>query len=429
MRANRYGPARPGRGPERPAGRAALLGLALAVAAIGPLAGRQAGAEGEDERPRVREAGLVVGTLPVGSHDAITDVPGVRVGHATVRLGDSIRTGVTAVLPHGGNVFRDKVRAAVAVGNGFGKLVGLSQVNELGEIETPILLTGTLSVFRAADALLDTLLVTPGNEDARSMNPVVGETNDGYLSDIRARPITSGHVRHALRTAAGGPVEEGSVGAGTGTTALGFKGGIGTASRRLPEAEGGYTLGVLVQTNYGGELRVLGVPVGRELRRQQGGEEGGDGGGGDRGDGARPSGAEDGSVMIVVATDAPLEFRELQRVAFRTFLGIGRTGSTMSHGSGDYAIAFSTSDAEARHEPALLSALFRAAVEATEEAVLNSLFRATTVVGRRGRRVEALPVEAVLDILRRHGRIPARSEPERDGGTSRDLERRGPGGA
>lgn len=354
------------------------------------------------ERPRAREAGVVIGHLAPGRRNAITDVAGVRVGHVTLREGDSIRTGVTAILPHGGNPFRRPVRGAIAVGNGFGKLVGLSQVNELGEIETPILLTGTLSVFRAADALVGAVLDMPGNEDVRSVNPVVGETNDGYLSDIRARPIRPEHVREALRIARGGPVPEGSVGAGTGTTALGWKGGIGTSSRRLPEGAGGYALGVLVQTNYGGDLRIDGVPVGREL---------------ETGDPARPRGegsAGDGSAMIVVATDAPLAHRELERLAYRTFLGLARTGSTMSHGSGDYAIAFSTSDAPAVADGRLLSLLFEAAVEATEEAVINSLFRAETVTGYRGRRVEALPLERALEVLRAHGRLgPEPADPGR----------------
>lgn len=342
------------------------------------------------ERPRARELGLRIGRLPTGPWNAITDVEGVRVGHASVREGDSIRTGVTAILPHGGNLFREKVRAAIAVGNGFGKLIGLSQVNELGEIETPILLTGTLSVFRAADALVETQLDLPGNQDVRSINPIVGETNDGHLSDVRARPIRPEHVRQALASARGGPVEEGAVGAGTGTTALGWKGGIGTASRRLGAEARAYTLGVLVQTNFGGDLRIDGVPVGTALGRQ---------------DSARPDGEGDGSVMIVLATDAPLAHRELQRLALRAFLGIARTGSSMSHGSGDYAIAFSTSGEPPLADGGTLSDLFLAAVEATEEAVINSLLRATAVTGFRGRRVEALPVERVLDILRAHGRL------------------------
>ncbi|MFQ5677881.1 MAG: P1 family peptidase [Gemmatimonadota bacterium] len=378
-----------GTGANTGSGRQTVGTLPLALSALLVTAGAGAGAlrAQTPERPRARELGIRIGRLPSGPLDAITDVAGVRVGHATLVAGDSIRTGVTAILPRSGNLFRNRVRAAIAVGNGFGKLVGLSQVNELGELETPILLTGTLSVFRAADALLDTLLAEPANREVRSMNPVVGETNDGFLSDIRVRPIRPEHVRAALRDASGGPVEEGSVGAGTGTVALGWKGGIGTASRRVAASAGGFTVGVLVQTNYGGDLRIAGVPAGREL-----------------GTGIRGTGPDGGSVMIVVATDAPLAHRELQRLAYRAFLGIARTGSFMSHGSGDYAIAFSTSSAPSRRDPRLLSSLFEAVVEATEEAVLNSLLRATTVKGFRGHEAQALPVERVLELLRRAGR-------------------------
>jgi D-aminopeptidase len=321
-----------------------------------------------------------------GPLNAITDVSGVRVGHHTVIEGDSIRTGVTAILPHSGNLFEDKVRGAIVVRNGFGKLVGLSQVNELGQIETPILLTGTLSVFRTADALIDTLLADPRNAEVISINPVVGETNDGYLSDIRARPIQPRHVREALRAATAGAVEEGSVGAGTGTRALGWKGGIGTASRRLPEASRGYTVGVLVQTNFGGLLTIAGVPVGRLLRSEPERNSRDD--------------REGGSVMVVIGTDAPLGHRELTRVAERAFAGIARTGSWMSHGSGDYAIAFTTHDGPVEMmDGSVLTPLFVATAEAVEEAVINSLFRATTVVGFRGHRAEAIPVPAVLEIL------------------------------
>lgn len=376
--------------------------LAATVSLVALVASGVSGAA--QERPRARELGVMIGSLPTGPYNAITDVGDVRVGHHTVIEGESIRTGVTAILPHGGNLYSEPVRAAIAVGNGFGKLVGLSQVNELGEIETPILLTGTLSVFRAADALIDTLLSIPENRDVRSINPVVGETNDGKLSDIRVRPIRPEHVRAALRGAYGGPVSEGAVGAGTGTCALGWKGGIGTASRSVATEAGRHTLGVLVQTNYGGSLRIDGVPVGEELgesseavcesaERSRGSE---------ALRRAERSPAEGGSVMIVVATDAPLAHRELQRVAKRTFLGVGRTGSHMGHGSGDYAIAFSTSRAEPLRDGELLSALFRATVEATEEAVLNSLFRATTVTGHRGCRCVALPLDRVVEILQRH---------------------------
>ena len=350
---------------------------------------QEAGQVGE-ERPRARDAGVLIGRLPTGPLNAITDVRGVRVGHRTVWVGDSIRTGVTAILPHGDNVFERRVRAAVAVGNGFGKLVGLSQVNELGELETPILLTGTLSVFRAADALLDTLLSLPANRDVRSMNPVVGETNDGYLSDIRVRPIRPEHVREALRTAASGPVEEGSVGAGTGTIAFGWKGGIGTSSRRFETGGRIVNVGVLVQSNFGGSLRIDGVRVGEKLAAA------GLRGGRDQGDG-------DGSVMIVIATDLPLAHRELDRVADRAFMGIARTGSYMSHGSGDYAIAFSTDEGAAVRDGRSLSRVFEAVVEATDEAVINSLFGATSVTGHGGRTVEALPLEPTLRLLREAG--------------------------
>ncbi len=355
-----------------------------------------AGAAAQD-RPRLRDAGVEIGRLETGRLNAITDVEGVEVGHATLRRGDSLRTGVTAVLPHGDNLFREKVPAAAAVGNGFGKLVGTTQVNELGELETPILLTGTLSVFRAADALVDTMLAMPANREVRSINPVVGETNDGFLSDIRQRPIDPRHVRSALRAADPGPVEEGSVGAGTGTTALGWKGGIGTASRVVETDGGRFTVGVLTQTNYGGHLRVDGVPVGEEL-----GSDGiissKDGASGDTGSPA------EGSVMVVVATDAPLGHRVLKRVAGRTFLGISRTGSYMSHGSGDYAVVFST-DRRAQRitDGGVLSDLFEATVEATEEAALNSVFAATTVQGHRGT-ARALPIDRVLEIMRDHGR-------------------------
>ncbi len=359
-------------------------------------------ADTTESRPRVREAGIAVGRLAPGPLNAVTDVPGVLVGHATLREGRSINTGVTAVLPHGGNLFREPVRGAIAVGNGFGKLIGVTQVNELGEIETPILLTGTLNVWRAADALVDTMLAIPENREVRSINPVVGETNDGFLSDIRRRPVGGEEVRAALRSASAGPVEEGSVGAGTGTTALGWKGGIGTSSRRIASSRTGdsVTVGVLVQTNYGGDLRVAGVPVGRAL-----GEDGyrtRDEAGGDRDESG--DGRGEGSVMVVVATDAPLAHRELQRLARRAFLGVARTGSTMSHGSGDYAIAFSTDRTSRRgRDPGLLSTLFAGVVEATEEAVLNSLFRATTVRGHRGT-ARALPLERTLRILGEHGR-------------------------
>src|SRR5215471_1759366 len=285
-------------------------------------------------RSRAREMGVRIGVLPTGPLNAITDVSGVLVGQTTIVRGDNIRTGVTAILAHGGNLFREKVPGAVFIGNAFGKLAGSTQVNELGEIETPILLTCTLCVPRAADALLDYMLALPGNEDVMSLNPLVGETNDGYLNDIRQRPISRDDVFAAIKSARGGPVEEGSVGAGTGTVAFGFKGGIGTSSRKLPATLGGYTVGVLVQTNFGGVLTIAGAPVGQELGqyylRQELQQQG--------------SGHDkaDGSCMIVVATDAPLDARNLKRLAARAWLGLARTGSSASNGSGDYAIAFST---------------------------------------------------------------------------------------
>lgn len=356
------------------------------------------------ERPRAREAGVVVGILAPGPLNAITDLAAVRVGQTTVREGDSIRTGVTAVLPHGGNLFRERVPAAIRVGNGYGKLLGVTQVRELGELETPILLTCTLCVWRAADAMVDHLLAGPEMESVRSINPVVGETNDGYLNDIRARPIMAAHVAEALGSATGGVVEEGSVGAGTGTIAFGWKGGIGTSSRRLPDALGGYMVGVLVQTNFGGVLTINGAPVGEELgqyafrgvlERQE----------------RREPGA-DGSIMIVVATDAPLDARNLDRLASRALFGLARTGATMSNGSGDYVIAFSTAESVRRAStdgPRTIedlpnnemSGLFQAVAEATEESIYNSLFRAESVTGHRGS-VEALPLEETLEVLREH---------------------------
>src|SRR5438876_721693 len=360
-------------------------------------------------RPRAADLGLKVGILPTGRLDAITDVAGVEVGHTTIIRGDDVRTGVTAIVPHPGNLYREKVPGAVFVGNGFGKLAGYTQVDEMGEIETPILLTSTTSVPRVADALISYMLALPGNEDVVSINPVVGETNDGYLSDIRGRHITPEDVFGAIKNAKSGPVEEGAVGAGTGTVVFGFKGGIGTSSRRLPPKLGGYTVGVLVQTNFGGVLTMAGAPVGRELGRyylreelQQEGS---------------PTDRGNGSVMIVVATDAPVEARNLRRMASRAMLGLGRTGSAGSNGSGDYVIAFSAASqvrirsedkTSPRHIELLpndaMSPLFLAVLEATEEAVYNSLLRATTVTGR-GHTVEALPLEKTTEILRRYGAI------------------------
>lgn len=360
---------------------------------------------GAQERPRAREAGVVIGILPPGPLNAITDVEGVRVGQTTVVEGDSVRTGVTAILPHGGNPYLERVPAALHVGNGFGKLLGVTQLRELGEMETPILLTCTLCVWNAANAMADWMLARPGMQDVRSINPIVGETNDGGLNAIRTRPLRAEHVVAALEGATAGPVDEGAVGAGTGTVAFGWKGGIGTSSRRLPAALGGWTVGVLVQTNYGGVLTINGAPVGRELGRyifQQQLE-----GPQDRGD---------GSVMIVVATDAPLDARNLERVASRAILGLARTGATMTNGSGDYVLAFSTA-AEVRRDPRArgpaaardlpneaATVLFQAVAEATEEAILNSLFRATTTTGS-GMTVEALPLDRTLEVLRRYNAL------------------------
>ncbi len=370
-------------------------------------------------RPRAPDIGLVIGVLPRGPLDAITDVAGVRVGQVTVTAGDSINTGVTAILAHGGNLFRDKVPAAVAVGNGFGKLTGIAQIRELGELESPIVLTCTLCVPRAADAVLTWLLDLPGNEDVRSINVVVGETNDGQLNAIRRRPVTAEHVLAALRGAREGPVEEGSVGAGRGTVAFGWKGGIGTASRRLPAGLGGWTAGVLVQTNFGGVLIVGGAPVGRRLGQYYLREELAPGGPGGVAGAAPGTPNADGSIMIVIATDAPLDPRQLERLAQRAFLGVARTGSPMTNGSGDFALAFSTAPAvrrgplapgqRTRQSEALtndaMSPLFEAVVEAVEEAILNSLFRAETVRGAHGT-VTALPIDSVVTILREHRIIP-----------------------
>ena len=373
-------------------------------------------------RPRAREAGVKVGILATGPLNAITDVDGVRVGHRTLIRGSDVRTGVTAILPHGGNLFREKVSGAVFVGNGFGKLTGSTQVDELGEIETPIILTSTLSVPRAADALLDYMLALPGNEDVRSVNPLVAETNDGgTLNDGRGRHLSRDDVLDAIRNASGERVEEGAVGAGTGTIAFGFKGGIGTSSRKLPESLGGYTIGALVQTNYGGVLTINGAPVGRELgafylkefvssAATQASERAATGPG-------KP--AADGSIIIVIATDAPVDARNLRRMGARAMWGVARTGASGSNGSGDYAIAFSTSPglriSPGRGEAGAvrsfksisndaMSPLFLAVIEATEEAIYNSLFRAETMTGR-GTTVEALPLERTFEILRKYNAI------------------------
>lgn len=380
--------------------RARFAASLLIVSLVGASAAQQ------NPRPRAREAGVIIGVLPPGPLNAITDVSGVLVGHTTVIRGDSIRTGVTAILPHGRNLFREKVPGAVFIGNAFGKLAGSTQVNELGEIETPILLTCTLCVPRAADALIEYMLALPGNDTVQSINPLVGETNDGDLNDIRQRPISRDDVFNAIKSAKSGAVEEGSVGAGTGTRAFGFKGGIGTSSRKLPQSLGGYTVGVLVQTNFGGVLTIAGAPVGKELGQYYLRSE----------TAAERTDDPDGSCMIVVATDAPIDARNLKRLAARAIAGLARTGSSMSNGSGDFVIAFSTaplpgigSENAARRiqVPALdneaMSPLFEATIEATEEAIINSLFKATTVTGRAGHTAEALPLDKTLAILRAHG--------------------------
>jgi D-aminopeptidase len=360
-------------------------------------------------RARARDLGVAPGIFATGPLNGITDVAGVRVGQATVVAGDSVHTGVTAILPHGGNLYYDRVPAAVHVGNAFGKLVGSTQVKELGELETPILLTCTLCVWRAADAMVSELLAMPGMERVGSINPVVGETNDGGLNAIRSRPVTPAVVRSALESASTGPVAEGSVGAGAGTIAFQWKGGIGTSSRRLPRTLGAWTVGVLVQSNFGGVLQVLGAPVGRELGRYAFKD-------------AVDREVGDGSIMIVVATDAPISERNLERLAARAIMGLAHTGSSASNGSGDFVIAFSTAPEVRRGTAAAvraspdstrllrlgaelsnddMSALFQGVVEATEEAIYNSLFMATSVTSR-GRTVEAIPLDRVREILARY---------------------------
>lgn len=365
--------------------------MLVAVAALGAFASTPAPAQ------RAREAGVVIGILDPGPRNAITDVDGVRVGHVTIREGRDINTGVTAILPHSGNPFRSRVPAGFVAFNAFGKFIGSTQVVELGEIETPILLTNTLNVAEAAAAAVEWTLDQPGNEAVRSVNAVVGETNDGFLNDIRRRRVTIADARRAIEDAKGGRVEEGAVGAGTGTVSFGFKSGIGTASRKLPDSLGGWTLGVLVQANYGGVLDIAGVPVGVRLGQYEFKDD-------------VDRGTADGSVVIVVATNAPLSDRNLRRVAERAFIGIGRTGSSFSNGSGDYAIAFSTSmDVRRENDEGriphigdlpngAMTPLFQAAAEATEEAAINALFAGETVTGHRGT-AERLPVETVLPWL------------------------------
>jgi len=348
-----------------------------------------------------RKEGIKIGVLSPGKRNAITDVSGVKVGHATIMKGTSVRTGVTAILPHDGNLFQDKVPAAIYVGNGFGKLAGSTQVMELGNMETPIILTNTLGVATAVDAIVEYTLNQKGNEDVQSVNAVVGETNDGYLNDIRGRHITKQHVFEAIQNAQTGSIKEGNVGAGTGTVCFGFKGGIGTSSRLLPEKSGGYTVGVLVQTNFGGVLQIDGVPVGEELKQFYLSDQLMD--------------KADGSCMIVVATDAPVEARNLERMAKRAMMGLAKTGGIGSNGSGDYVIAFSTNPKlripHYSTEQTLgtnvlrndaMSPLFMAVIEATEEAIINSLFAAESMTGKDGRTIRSLPNEEVIKILKKH---------------------------
>ncbi len=369
---------------------AAVVGLLLVV-------GVDASAQ---DRPRAREAGLVVGIFETGPLNAITDVDGVRVGHATKIEGDDIRTGVTAIIPAPGNLYTHPIPAWLHVGNGYGKMIGETQIREFGEIETPILLTCTLCVWSAANALKEWVYEQPGMGE-HTVNPVVGETNDGRVNNMWADPIQREEVFAALAAASDGPVEEGSVGAGTGTQAFGWKGGIGTSSRVLPEDLGGYTVGVLVQTNYGGVLQINGAPVGRELGTYPYRNE-------------LEGGSADGSIMIVVATDAPLTARNLDRLGVRAMMGLGRTGSYASNGSGDYVLAFSTNPnvrkpRESREPVAIevltnsaMSPLFAATAEATEEAIYNAIFKATTISSSRGTR-EAIPIERLIEILTKHG--------------------------
>lgn len=356
------------------------------------------------QNKRLRDYGIEIGVLKPGKLNAITDVKGVTVGHETLIEGDHVRTGVTAIVPHQGNMFQNKVPAAIYIGNGFGKLAGYSQVKELGNIETPIILTNTLSVAAATEGLVSYTLNQKENADVRSVNSVVGETNDGYLSDIRGRHVTEQHVLSAIANAKSGRVEEGNVGAGTGTICFGYKGGIGTSSRQLPESLGGFTVGVLVQTNFGGVLEINGVPIAKELQKYPYRD--------------KILNDADGSCMIVVVTDAPLNARNLERLAKRAMLGLAKTGGIASNGSGDYVIALSTakenlipyqSDSmynekkEVRNDD--MSSLFLATIESTEEAILNSLFAAKTLTGRDGHTIEALPIDKVLELMKTYNKI------------------------
>ena len=374
-----------------------LLALVVTLISVPCILAQQTERE---HRPRARELGIHPGVYDPGPNNALTDVAGVQVGQATIVQGDNVRTGVTAILPHAGNIFQNKVAGAISVYNAFGKLLGYTQVTELGQIETPIVLTNTLSVWDAAAAVASWTLAQPGNKDVLSVNPLVGETNDGWLNDIRGFHVGAEDVKRALSEARGGPIEEGSVGAGEGTIAFGWKGGIGTSSRHLPEKEGGFMIGVLVQTNFGGRLTIAGVPVWKELQPPQ-----------EQGLNSDPlsRNSADGSCMIVIATDAPLDARQLRRFAARAFLGMARTGSTGSNGSGDFAIAFSTTNRipfGAARGPATsllgedaLSPLFEAVVDATEEAIYNSLLKAQTVHGHHGHVAEAIPIDRLRAIL------------------------------
>lgn len=380
-----------------------LVGFrALLVGGTALIMAQAGGAVAQEPRPLIRDLGRAPGILQPGPLNAITDVAGVKVGQVTLIEGETIRTGVTAILPHEGSLFRDKVPAGLSVANGFGKLAGATQIRELGELESPIILTNTLSVASGINGVLDWSLKQPGHEDIRSLNAVVGETNDGGLNDIRARVVTPAHVVAAIEGATSGPVEQGAVGAGTGTIAFGVKGGIGTSSRKLPTSLGGYTIGVLVQSNYGGVLAMDGTPIGVPLGRYYLKDE-------------VEAERVDGSIMIVVATDAPLSDRNLERLANRAFAGLARTGASFSNGSGDYAIAFSTAHSvrrtpeRRRGEASVtelandrMTPLFQAVAEATEEAILNSLLKATTttsVVNGKAVTIEALPLEAVTALL------------------------------
>ena len=360
-------------------------------------------AQGQSPRPRARDLGIAPGDLTPGPLNAITDVAGVAVGHATLIDGNRVFTGATAIVPHPGNIFQEKVPAAIVVGNGFGKLVGSTQVEELGELETPILLTNTLNVWEAAATLVDVTLTAPGNEAVRSVNPVVGETNDGWLNDIRQRPLRAAHFREALRSAASGPVAEGCVGAGVGTMNFGFKGGIGTSSRKVTDTDSIFIVGVLVQTNFDGRLAIDGVPVWREFTAAS-----------NVGDNSQ---ARHGSCMIVVATDAPLDARQLKRLARRALVGMARTGANFSNGSGDYVVAFSTAksaripyDLRSKTREtvvlndAAITPLFEAAAGSTEEAIFNALVRATTTRGRDGHVAEAISINKLKQALAKYGR-------------------------